>query len=62
MTDLEKIKTLFDDIGIQYTISSFNDEIRLYISENMICQYYDNVVNIKFTVNEKFVEFEGSGE
>ena len=64
MTDLEKFKSLFDDIGIRYTMTNYDavNKIEIDIHPEMVFQSYDNSVHITFDDNGMFKNFEGWGE
>lgn len=61
MSDLEKIKHLFDEIGIEYTVS--NNKIS--IGNNSIIEYesaWGKALDIAFSKEGKFLGFEPWGE
>jgi len=65
MTDIEKFKKLFDEMGIKYCYEE-NSKINcvtLEIDEGYIYMSYGNVVRINFKLDTgKFTEFEAWGE
>ena len=65
MSDIEKLKKLFDEIGIKYhyTEDSRANCATLEVDEEYIYMSYGNTVKINFELNSgKFTEFEAWGE
>lgn len=63
MSDLEKFKELFEDIGIGYVEQSYsNGEINISVSDSAIDDGYGSGLDILFSENGKFLMFYPSGE
>lgn len=62
MSDLEKFKQLFDEIGVAYTETLFENEIRLEIDSNKLECCYNAGLDIYFSNEGKFKIFDTSGE
>ena len=65
MSDIEKFKKLFDEIGIKYHYmgNSRTNHATLKVDEEYIYMSYGNAVEINFELNSgKFTEFEVWGE
>lgn len=65
LTDLEKFKNFFDEMGIKYhyTRCDKSNKQTLDIDEQYIYMSYGNSISINFELNTgKFIEFEAWGE
>lgn len=63
MSDLEKFKQLFDDIGIEYTTEKYGSgKTTLEVSEKVLFDGYGVELGIDFSADGKFIYFIPSGE
>ena len=65
VTDIEKFKNFFDDMGIEYKEYKYDRmrEVVLEIDQKHVCTGYSNSLNINFKLDTgEFIEFEPWGE
>ena len=63
MSDLEKFKQLFDEIGIEYSEKQNNNgETSLEVSEKSLFVYGSAELSVEFSKDGEFVYFSPSGE
>ena len=62
MTDLEKFKQLFDEIGIGYQETKNNYCTDLVIDKNALYEGYGVGLDVSFSPEGKFDKFATSGE